>query len=414
MEDKAQSSANSEKLEVLDPFPFYRSEEIADAKKNLKVDPEKLKAAFERLEKVLDTELPKLSTEAIPEVNFEDLVGNNNQFNVEAAEKIKKFGVVVVRNVIEKEETKDLLDDVEKYMKENGQDPKTTVQKHPFFNIYWSKPQLKVRHHTNMVKVQKALLNLWNKCEGLDDTVNLNQPLTYNDRLRFRKPNTNVKLGPHWDGGSLQRWANSDYKETYRDVFDGDWESFDPFCVKGRGSFTDENCSFFRAFQGWTALTPSGPGNGTLRVLPLLKETIAYVMMRPLLDDVPNNMMPGYKPQQKGCQFHLVPQIHKKLMDAMISMPKVNPGDTVWWHCDTIHGVEEFHSGTETNTVLYIPVGPDCPNNRAYIEKAKKCFLDGEFPPDFKMPTKQDERNFQDRATLDDLNEDAKVMMGFE
>ena len=76
--------------------------------------------------------------------------------------------------------------------------------------------------------------------------------------------------------------------------------------------------------------------------------------------------------------------------------------------------VEEFHSGTETNTVLYIPVGPDCPNNRAYIEKAKKCFLDGEFPPDFKMPTKQDERNFQDRATLDDLNEDAKIMMGFE
>ena len=81
-----------------------------------------------------------------------------------------------------------------------------------FFNIYWSKPQLKARHHTNMVNVQKALLNLWNKREGLDDTVNLNQPLTYNDRLRFRKPNTNVKLGPHWDGGSLQRWANSDYK----------------------------------------------------------------------------------------------------------------------------------------------------------------------------------------------------------
>ena len=105
---------------------IYRSEEIADAKKNIKVDPEKLKAAFERLEKVLNTELPKLSTEAIPEVNFEDLAGNNNQFNVEAAEKIKKFGVVVVRNVIEKEDTKDLLDDVEKYMKENGQDPKTT------------------------------------------------------------------------------------------------------------------------------------------------------------------------------------------------------------------------------------------------------------------------------------------------
>ena len=105
---------------------IYRSEEIAIAKKNLKVDPEKLKAAFERLEKVLDTELPKLSTEAIPEVNFEDLARNDDQFNAETVEKIKKFGVVVVRNVIKKEDAKNLLGDLENYMKENGQDPKTT------------------------------------------------------------------------------------------------------------------------------------------------------------------------------------------------------------------------------------------------------------------------------------------------
>ena len=76
--------------------------------------------------------------------------------------------------------------------------------------------------------------------------------------------------------------------------------------------------------------------------------------------------------------------------------------------------VEELHSGDETNTVLYIPVGPDCPNNKAYIKNAKKCFLDGKHPPDFEMPTKQDESDFQDRATLDDLNDNAKVMMGFE
>jgi hypothetical protein len=105
---------------------IYRSEEIAGVKKTLNIDQEKLKEAFERLEKVLDTELPKLSTEAIPEINFEDLARNDDQFNVEAAEKIKKFGVVVVRNVIKKEDAKNLLDDVEKYMKENGQDPKTT------------------------------------------------------------------------------------------------------------------------------------------------------------------------------------------------------------------------------------------------------------------------------------------------
>ena len=56
-------------------------------------------------------------------VNFEDLAKNNDQFNSETVEKIKKHGVVIVRNVIEKEDAKNLLADVEKYMNENGQDP---------------------------------------------------------------------------------------------------------------------------------------------------------------------------------------------------------------------------------------------------------------------------------------------------
>ena len=102
---------------------IYRSEEIAGVKKTLNIDQEKLKEAFERLEKVIDTELAKLSTEVIPVVNFEDLAKNNDQFNGETVEKIKKYGVVIVRNVIEKEDAKNLLADVEKYMNENGQDP---------------------------------------------------------------------------------------------------------------------------------------------------------------------------------------------------------------------------------------------------------------------------------------------------
>ena len=30
----------------------------------------------------------------------------------------------------------------------------------------------------------------------------------------------------------------------------------------------------------------------------------------------------------------------------MVSVPKVNPGDTVFWHCDVIHAVEKEHTGT--------------------------------------------------------------------
>jgi len=237
------------------------------------------------------------------------------------------------------------------------------------------------------------------------------QPNEFNLGIRFRKPGTSAKLGPHWDSGSLSRWADSNYKESYRAVFDGDWENLDPFCVQGRGMANmDEHCSFFRAFQGWTSLTTSGPGDGTLRVLPLLKEVIAHVMMRPLLDDIPENMIPGYQPTKL---FYLVPQIHSKLMNAMVSIPEVNPGDTVWWHCDLIHSVEEVHQGENTNTVLYIPVGPDCPSNRSYVEKAKACFLNGEVPPDFQNLANC-ETDFEDRATVEELNDVAKVMMGFK
>ena len=67
-------------------------------------------------------------------VNFEDLAENDNQFNAETVEKIRKYGVVIVRNVIEKEDAKNLLDDVEKYMIENGQDPQTKGWKRTMFD----------------------------------------------------------------------------------------------------------------------------------------------------------------------------------------------------------------------------------------------------------------------------------------
>ena len=40
--------------------------------------------------------------------------------------------------------------------------------------------------------------------------------------------------------------------------------------------------TFFRAFQGWTAMTESGPGDGTLMLLPNVKEAMAYLLLRPL------------------------------------------------------------------------------------------------------------------------------------
>ena len=49
-----------------------------------------------------------------------------------------------------------------------------------------------------------------------------------------------------------------------------------------------------RAFQGWLSLSNSGPGRGTLRVLPLLREATAYWMLRPFLPDVPRCVQGTY------------------------------------------------------------------------------------------------------------------------
>ena len=38
---------------------------------------------------------------------------------------------------------------------------------------------------------------------------------------------------------------------------------------------------------------------------------------------------------------------HLRLDECMVSVPKVNPGDTVFWHCDIVHAVEKEHTGSE-------------------------------------------------------------------
>ena len=37
---------------------------------------------------------------------------------------------------------------------------------------------------------------------------------------------------------------------------------------------------------------------------------------------------------------------HLRLDECMVSVPKVNPGDAVYWHCDVIHAVERGHTGS--------------------------------------------------------------------
>ena len=143
----------------------------------------------------------------------------------------------------------------------------------------------------------------------------------------------------------------------------------------------------------------SSPDSGTLRVLPLLKEATAQMMLRPFLDDVPREDFCGAVP---GMAHDVTRRWHERLADAVISIPPMAPGDTVWWHADVVHAVESQHTGVEDSSVFYIPSFPATKRNVEYVRKQREHFRDGRTPPDF--PPNDSECAFLGRATEADLS----------
>ena len=156
-----------------------------------------------------------------------------------------------------------------------------------------------------------------------------------------------------------------------RQVFAGDWRGYDPFDGTHRLETHEipspAVCSVFRTYQGWTALTRQGPTDGTLRLIPIA-EGISYVLLRALQDDVAENDLCGAKP---GRALGVSPEWHAEMMAGMVSIPEVQPGDTVWWHTDICHSVADEHAGKEYASVIYIGSAPDCAKNRAYLPEAE-------------------------------------------
>lgn len=126
-------------------------------------------------------------------------------------------------------------------------------------------------------------------------------------------------------------------------------------------------CSVFRTFQGWTTLSDMLPGQGLLHVVPI-PEAMAYVLLRPLLDDVPEDELCGVAP---GRVLPVSEQWHPLLIEALTSIPKLEAGDSVWWHCDVIHSVAPVENQQGWGNVMYIPAAPMCEKNLAYAHKVK-------------------------------------------
>ncbi len=276
------------------------------------------------------------------------------------------------------------------------------------FNVYWSKPQVHARQDPRLAETRAFLNRLW-RYDGVFDP---DRECTYADRVRRRQPgDETLGLSPHMDAGTVERWIDPGFQRVYRNVFAGDWRAYDPFDAAHRLDTREipspAVCSMFRTYQGWTALTRQGPSDGTLRLIPIA-EGICYVLLRALQDDVAETDLCGAAP---GRALGVSPEWHGPLMAGLVSIPEVQPGDTVFWHTDICHAVADKHAGTEYASVIYIGSAPDCAKNRAYLPRQRDAFLAGRSAPDF--APMDFEVDFEGRATEGDLTPLGRLQMGF-
>lgn len=220
-----------------------------------------------------------------------------------------------------------------------------------------------------MLEAQTWLMNLWHSADK-DVLISTSQPLVYADRLRIRQPgDSSFALGPHIDGGSVERWEPTGYGlgGVYNKIFQGRWDEYDPWETSARVPVVSDlyhgsgSCSMFRMFQGWLGLSHTAPKEGTLMVNPLIQLSTAYFLLRPFFEPMSMSSMVGGQmtPEflnhenwrlksasemctelhgaQPGTGQELTEAFHPhlNLFDSMVHVPKISPGDVVVWHCDS-------------------------------------------------------------------------------
>ncbi|XP_037036904.1 uncharacterized protein YbiU-like isoform X2 [Bradysia coprophila] len=358
---------------ILSAFKANLDDVLPDKFKSIKkeilhhCDETKLQASWVRLIEAFEKEISlikEIGPAIVPQVEYSTIVENNVKFPSTVADEIRKRGCVVIRNVVDRDEALKYKEMVKGYINNHKGKIVGFPEDNPqVWEIYWSKAQITARSHPNFVAVTRALNNLWSAAPG--SPIDFDNSVTYCDRLRIRQPgDTSFTLGEHMDGGSVERWMS---------------------------------------------LSTTQPGGGTLRLCPLVKLSASYVMLRPLLKDLlEESSMGGAIP---GVQQHILESFHPHIIRAMVSIPEVNPGDCVFWHCDSVHAVEGICNSPTDSSVMYMPAAPLCVKNAECALKQRNAFEAGKSPPDF--PKNDCEEFFEDRAMPNDLTKLGRLTMGF-
>ncbi|KAK3393759.1 hypothetical protein B0H63DRAFT_491569 [Podospora didyma] len=369
---------------------------------------------------------------------------------------LRQRGVAVIRNVVPRDTALKWRKEAGDYVDQNSSYPKSfsTADDHKqLCELYWSPAQVEARAHQNILTAQKfAMGGMW-KSKDPVAKVSTNFPITYADRIRTRtdsgRSNNSAPTtitSAHVDGGSVERWENDGYGRagTYRDIFQGHWEEYDPWESSTRIGVTSDlyrgtgACSIFRMFQGMLALShnDNSPSSSSpiLRVCPMPKLATAYLLLRPFFslcpktgdwtfDSPQNSILHGAVPgHAQAANSALHP--HLQLNRSLVAIPHLKPGDYVIWHPDLVYttttddAVDSSSSvpyepphhmnisikiepddddddneddkqriippnNTSAELYLYLPACPLTQTNALYLSQQRKAFLQGFPAPDF-------------------------------
>ncbi|HET7304755.1 MAG TPA: YbiU family protein [Segeticoccus sp.] len=357
--------------------------------------------------------------EVWPAIDYADIAAGT--VPTEQVDRLRTRGCLVVRGHFEREQATGWDADIVDYVERNrffenyrgpGDDFFGSVGSKPeIYPVYWSPAQMEARQSDRMATVQSFLNSFWShESEGVR-WFDPDRDSLYPDRIRRRPPGADSGgLGTHCDPGTLDLWMTEEYQRAFRHLFDGTPEHYDPWDAAHRTAGPQypgsTMCSAFRTFQGWTALSDMDHDQGVLHTIPI-PEAMAYLMLRPLLPDVPEDEMCGVTTNRV---LPVSEKWHGPLLEALSGIPDVKAGDSVWWHCDMVHSVAPVSDQKGWGNVMYIPAAPWCPRNERYAEGVRAAFLSGSSPSDF--PVEDYERDWPDRFGVDDLNDQGRAGLG--
>ncbi|KAK3943700.1 hypothetical protein QBC46DRAFT_306842 [Diplogelasinospora grovesii] len=412
-------------------------------------------SSWQRLLRSLEEEIDSISSsdsQRIPVINYADI---NSPRHVTAFEcDLRKRGVAIIRGVVSRDTAAEWGQETLDHLASTTTPAAATED--GLHEVYWSAAQVKARAHPNVLSAQKFAMSLLWKSKDPNAQVSTNFPVSYADRIRTtpttpaipiittRSSETAVRA--RVDGGSVERWEPDGYggrSGTYSEIFNGSWESYDPWESSTRIKVTSDlyhgagSCSIFRMFNGFLSLSDTTTPD--LKVFPELKLATAYFLLRPFFSQQSDGswvLIPDKKEQNSilhGALPSYAQQItntlhpHLQLDRSLVRLPDLEAGDYVIFHPDLVHATttltspplqnqdhhghaasfptkQIIHNHTTTTrdaaVYMYLPACPLTQTNALYLCRQRKAFLLGYPGPDFDSSHRRSHARHHSHPTL--------------